>query len=296
MGLTALNARESYTVVDKSGRIITVLAGKPRDNNWDAIMAELAQKLKDVRGKMSFSKKQKVHKHGKFTSVSVGNSFGGGSQRPGMMAFYSTTNRLILMSLIAFSSFQRLVSFTNCVFECFAANTFGLYCEDLNTLFASNPKLTRWFRNSVFAGISFNMGPFTVAWPHTDSHNLAFGWCTITALGNFDPDKGGHLILWDLGLVTWFPPGSTILIPSTLLTHSNVPIQPRDECYSIIQYSSSGLFCWIYNSFMSDKDFLAKAMPEMKRRRAKDQKARWGNGLHMFSLWDDVWARFMSKQ
>lgn len=34
--------------------------------------------------------------------------------------------------------------------------------------------------------------------PHLDSANLAFGWCAITTFGIFNPDWGGHLILWDL--------------------------------------------------------------------------------------------------
>ncbi|KAJ7620521.1 hypothetical protein DFH06DRAFT_1010638, partial [Mycena polygramma] len=38
----------------------------------------------------------------------------------------------------------------------------------------------------------------------------------------FDPNLGGHLILWDLNLVIRFPPGSSIFIPSALLRHSNV--------------------------------------------------------------------------
>lgn len=209
------------------------------------------------------------------------------------------------MSLIAVVGFQRLVGFANCktiiycsplasdclsqgVFEAFASNTFGLYRNDLNALFAAHPKLVRWFGSSVFAGCSFNMGPYTVSWPHTDSHNLAFGWCAITALGSFNPDRGGHLVLWDLGLIIRFPPGSTLLIPSALLTHSNVPISEGEVRYSIIQYSSSGLFRWLYNGLMSDKDFKASASPEQKKKREADRKARWGNGLKMFSLWNDI--------
>ena len=103
------------------------------------------------------------------------------------------------------------------------------------------------------------------------------------------------MILWDLGLVIRFPPGSTILIPSALLTHSNVPIQPGEERYSIIQYSSSGLFCWVYNGFQSDKDFMATATPEMKKKREEDRKARWGNGLQMFSIWDDLCNQYAKK-
>ncbi|KAE9384954.1 hypothetical protein BT96DRAFT_841357, partial [Gymnopus androsaceus JB14] len=178
------------------------------------------------------------------------------------------------------------------VFQCFAMNMFDLYRTTLDALFASNSKLINWFPSSTFAGCSFNMGPFTATWPHTDSYNLAFGWCAITALGNFDPDCGGHLIFWDLGLVIRFPPGSTILIPSALLTHSNTPINQGEERYSIVQYSSSGLFRWVYNGFKSGKDFMETASPTEKRKHEEDRKARWGNGLGMFSFWKDICSKY----
>lgn len=43
-------------------------------------MKELESKLTQARAKMTFSKKQKAHKRGPYPSVSVGNSFGGGSK------------------------------------------------------------------------------------------------------------------------------------------------------------------------------------------------------------------------
>src|SRR6201996_4263351 len=95
---------------------------------------------------------------------------------------------------------------------------FGFYQMTKATLAAWNPKL-RWnFPRSVFAACTFNFGR-AVTIPHLDFANLAWGWCAITALGKFDPDRGGHLILWDLKLVIRFPPGSTIFIPSALLRH-----------------------------------------------------------------------------
>ncbi|KAJ7236141.1 hypothetical protein C8J57DRAFT_972166, partial [Mycena rebaudengoi] len=68
-------------------------------------------------------------------------------------------------------------------------------------------------------------------------------------LGNFDPDHGGHLILWDLKLIISFPPSSTILIPSAILQHSSVGVQPHERRYSFTQYSAGGLFGWIRNGF-----------------------------------------------
>ncbi|KAF9069539.1 hypothetical protein BDP27DRAFT_1142043, partial [Rhodocollybia butyracea] len=95
------------------------------------------------------------------------------------------------------------------VFQCFTPATYQYYRMELDRLYASSDRLYNWFPRSVFASITFNLGPWMISWPQTDNHNLTFGWCAITALGNFDPEEGGHLILWDLGLVIRFPPSST---------------------------------------------------------------------------------------
>jgi hypothetical protein len=122
-----------------------------------------------------------------------------------------------------------------------------------------NPSLKRNFaaKISVFAAATFNFGPRTVTFPHIDFANLAWGWCAITALGNFDPNKGGHLILWDLKLIIRFPPGSTIFIPSALIRHSNTSIQAHEKRFSFTQYTSAIIFRFVENGFRSDEDVYA---------------------------------------
>lgn len=71
--------RKSVAVVDREGRVIAVLAGRPREEGWDALMEELTHKLGKARHKMSFSRRQRSHPRGSFPSASVGTSFGGGS-------------------------------------------------------------------------------------------------------------------------------------------------------------------------------------------------------------------------
>ncbi|KAG1721304.1 uncharacterized protein EDB91DRAFT_1064451, partial [Suillus paluster] len=83
--------------------------------------------------------------------------------------------------------------------------------------------------NSVFPAATFNLGPTVVTLNHTDNLNFASGMCSITALGNYDPTKSGHLILSDLGLIVQFPPGSTIIIPSAILCHGNVSISSGEK-------------------------------------------------------------------
>jgi hypothetical protein len=122
--------------------------------------------------------------------------------------------------------------------------------------------------------------------------NLPFGWCAITALGNFDPTLGGHLVLWDLKLVIEFPPGSTILIPSATLRHSNVAIRQGETRYSFTQYTAGGLFRWVDNGFQcaaSRASGLTKGqMKEHIRREDRQGIERWQMGINLFSTLNDL--------
>ncbi|KJA19582.1 hypothetical protein HYPSUDRAFT_143505, partial [Hypholoma sublateritium FD-334 SS-4] len=117
----------------------------------------------------------------------------------------------------------------------------------LNDLYDNTPGLERLFlaHVSVFPAAAFNIGPDVWTYPHRDTLNLAYGWCAIQVLGNFDPKKGGHLVLWELRLVIEFPPGALVLIPSATITHFNVTVAEGDTRSSFTQYMLGGLFRWV---------------------------------------------------
>ncbi|KAF8162027.1 hypothetical protein K438DRAFT_1909839 [Mycena galopus ATCC 62051] len=150
------------------------------------------------------------------------------------------------------------------------------------------PSLRPNFAGSIFAACTFNFGPRAICAPHLDFANLAWGWCAITALGNFDPDFGGHLILWDLGLVIRFASGSTILIPSALIRHSNIPIRPHEERSSFVQYTAGGLFRWVRNGFQTHEAWLSSASPVEKAEHEAEDKVRWEHGVGMLSVIDEL--------
>jgi hypothetical protein len=81
---------------------------------------------------------------------------------------------------------------------------------------------------------------------------------------------GGHLVLWDFGLVIEFPP-----IPSAFLRHSNTSVCEGESQYSIIQYAAGGLFCWMYHGFKTEDDWNATASPEDLKAHAVDQGNQW---------------------
>ncbi|KAF8198793.1 hypothetical protein K438DRAFT_1456839, partial [Mycena galopus ATCC 62051] len=114
-----------------------------------------------------------------------------------------------------------------------------------------HPFLRRIFPRSPFTAVTANLGPISVSPPYLDGANKADGMCLIGALGNFDPNLGGHIVLWDLDLIICFPPSRSCFIPSAVITHSNTPIQPHEERFSLLQYTAGSLFRWVANGFKS---------------------------------------------
>ena len=143
-------------------------------------------------------------------------------------------------------------------FKLFAPRLYERYREVLSGVRVRDGNLRPPFENNVFAAATFNLGGDVTTLIHTDHLNYAPGWCAIVALGKFDPDKGGHLIIWDLGIAIRFPPGSLIFLPSAILRHSNVALAPGDTRYSFTQYTAGGIFRWSACGFQSQRSFLAQ--------------------------------------
>ncbi|THU89879.1 hypothetical protein K435DRAFT_821259 [Dendrothele bispora CBS 962.96] len=216
---------------------------RPWSSGWDALVQGGVQEIAQVREELTFTCKQTEHSRGDFPAVTVGAAHRGGRKEPGNIWQSNPAALAVLTTLLAMHFFQSLAGFANCIFKAYLFHTYQYYSKCLDGIYSWKPDLQcHYFKTSVFGTCTVNFGPRMASRPHRDSANLAFGWCAITALGNFNPNKGGHLILWDLGLALRFSPGSTILIPSTLIKHSNIPIQNRETQYSFVQYSAAGLF------------------------------------------------------
>ncbi|KAJ7429583.1 hypothetical protein B0H11DRAFT_1766929, partial [Mycena galericulata] len=227
-------------------------------------------------------------RRGAFHSKSTGASMGGGQQTP--TGFFHSAFTLAMMAvLFASTPFQRLAKFANIMFLLYAPDLHEYYRSTLSLLHEWDTSLPRNFDEfvSVFAAATINFGPFTITLPHLDFANLAWGWCSITALGDFDPDKGGHLILWDLRLVIRFPPGCTIFIPSAILRHSNTSIQQGEKRFSFTQFTAAGIFRFVYNGNRSEKAVNESKLPKAERiRRAQERADRWAEGMKMYKKWD----------
>ncbi|XP_006461617.1 hypothetical protein AGABI2DRAFT_70580, partial [Agaricus bisporus var. bisporus H97] len=175
----------------------------------------------------------------------------------------------------------------------FAPRLFKYYTEHMELLRAhpdyrhlprGNPYEERVEQGpEVFACHSENHPPSTFTIPHRDVMNLAFGWCAIFALGRFDPQFGGHLVLHDLKLIIPFPHVSCVMIPSAFLWHSNVPIREEEGRASLTFYTAGCLFRFIDNDFQTEARYVSSFQDEYHlklHRRAKRIRIKAGANLY----------------
>jgi hypothetical protein len=137
------------------------------------------------------------------------------------------------------------------------------------------------FSKSVFACATLNLGPRTVCFRHKDHANLPYGWCAVTPFGDFDHEQGGHLILWELGLVLEFPPGSTLLLPSACISHSNVDINQGEKRYSFTQYTAGSIFRWVDHGFQLEDSFWSSLNSDEKVEELAKMESRLSSGLSL---------------
>jgi hypothetical protein len=92
-------------------RVVGVCAGAPdNDETWLGVHQRAAEILESARPKLSFDKKEKKHRRGKFPAIAIGISHGGGQPYP-MILDQDPRNELILEELMRDKAFERISGF-----------------------------------------------------------------------------------------------------------------------------------------------------------------------------------------
>ncbi|KAJ7613460.1 hypothetical protein FB45DRAFT_1111969, partial [Roridomyces roridus] len=283
-------------IVDCHGRIIVILGGQPRDREgWQIVTDGAAAKMDAAAQELDVSDDDYDHRRAQqpYIPISCGASFGGGQGEPGVLQ-NNPQNKAVTDKLKAHEYFGRIVGFTMSLMYIYAHRLLARYQQNKDDLLKWNKDLQWNFPHSVFAACTFNFVNVVME-KHLDFGNMAAGLCPITALGRFNPDRGGHLILWELKLIIRFPPGSTILVPSSIVTHSNTPIAPGEIRHSFTQYTAGALFRWASNGNMTDDAFQRRASTEQKAEKEAAAETRWEEGLSYFTTLDELKQRFSPK-
>jgi hypothetical protein len=154
------------------------------------------------------------------------------------------------------------------------------------SLLAHHPHLKEPFKGGSFAAVTFNLGGEVVTIDHTDTLNNVEGQCGTQANGDYDYRLGGHVILWDLGIVVEFPPGCLFFFPSSIIKHSNTAIQPGEVRRSFTMYTAGSLFRWKAYGFQSQASM--EKDPERRRAMAARRTHAWSDGLTLYSMIDEL--------
>ncbi|KAJ7703822.1 hypothetical protein B0H16DRAFT_1668372 [Mycena metata] len=275
-------------LLDAAGRAFAIFAGHPDDPNWKRDVHDPAvEAMEAARAQCKVSEARQYHRHGHFPPLSASDSYGGGQMQPRALV-NGVINTAVLLALLSNVTFIRLAGFATGVFANWAANLFEYYIVHMQKFYRRYTHLHRPFLNSIWTACTFNLGPQTCCLCHQDFGNLAFGWCAVTALGDYDYTKGGHLILWDCKIILEFPPGCTILLPSVAIFHSNIPMGPNECRYYFTQYTSGGIFQWIEHGFQSEEDYFASLSQEEVSRERAEARERWSKGVGYFSTLEEL--------
>lgn len=290
-------------LIDSDGRAFAVLAGQPNDPTYAEDCERAYDAITGEGNAANFQRKEGRGRRGDFAGVTVGVSHGKGTTEP--VNLQHPIRREMLDRLLANQSIKRLAAFHSgeqffdscsaaanilpASFQLWAPNTYRYFQDNLEQLWQTHPHLNRNFAKSVFPCATFNFGPNVWTFKHRDVLNCPFGWCAVQALGNFDHRRSGHMILWELKLIIEFPSGSTILIPSATITHSNIPIAEGDARASFTQFCAGGLFRYVDNGFRTEKA-LAEQDPEEYQRILSLKETRWQMGLGLFSTINELLA------
>ncbi|KAJ7723181.1 hypothetical protein DFH07DRAFT_759648, partial [Mycena maculata] len=264
--------RDPKLIVDADGRIIAALLGRPEGCDWDSVIEEMERVMAGVlrrgRKRRIFLSKNLRHRRGKFHLLSDGYSMGSGQRvchfftlPAELLTFFPATGKSCPQQGISTPSASfprelghlphRRLSYFPKLSKYIAQTMLGI--EDDQT------GLRRPFKNSVYPGVTFNLGPDTVTAEHRDGHNLAHGVCPITSAGKFNHKTGGHFYMRQLKVVIEFPPGSSMAILSGAVDHGNTPISKGETRYSMTQYAAGALFCWAAYSYKTARNLLETA-------------------------------------
>ncbi|KAK1221825.1 hypothetical protein PQX77_015360 [Marasmius sp. AFHP31] len=281
----AWNGKASVPIVDKDGRVLVTLLGCLSDTSYEEATKRAASMVLQRREEVDWKAHKVSHERGEgFPTLAYGISYGKGQPEPMRLG---GPQYGVMEELVADTDIRRVAAFQSAGYALWYPRNYAEFLRRKRELRDKQPQLKPNFWSSIYSCISINFGPQACTHIHLDSKNVPDACCAITAGGTFDATQGGHLILWDLGLVVEFPSGSTILLPSALLKHSNVPVRGGETRISMTQYTAGGIHRWLEYGGRTE-DALKNADCQEFKRQMSMRNNRWKAALARFCTIDEL--------
>jgi hypothetical protein len=277
------DGKKSKAIYDCQGRMLAVLAGQVEHPGYlkatddaHAVLMEQGKALEEA----DEGKGKEKNRRGSYRFLGCGLTHGNGTTKPKNFKVKPRAQKMLDV-LRSDASLRRLAGNASSVLKAWAPECHREVEEAVRKATEADGSLQKPFPGSVYPACSFNFGPNAWCYIHRDSMNLTTGYCSVQAMGRYDPKEGGHLVLWDLKKALEFPPGSTILLMSSLLFHSSLGVRPWEERSVLTQFCPEGLVRYVCSGMRTDKElsqglegeekkeFLEKLREERKERRMR---------------------------
>ncbi|RXW11954.1 hypothetical protein EST38_g13900 [Candolleomyces aberdarensis] len=274
-------------VEEKTEKVMVVMAGQPDDPTYRECQSRVTSKILKAGEAAGFTAQELEHKRAS-NSAALNTGIFHGVGTSGPVNLSNGKRAQLLEDLVKDPDICRVASFADEVYEQVE--------NKLGQLYEKDPSLRPPFECCVLPCAAFNFGPQVCCKGHRDQGNLPHSWCAITALGHFDPEQGGHLVIEELKIYIQFPPGATILIPSALLTHGNTPVSDGEVRLSFTVFCPGGLIRWVDNGFQTQDNLRKKVSKKEFQERMKLKETRWQDGLEKICTLAQLVDRYTPKK
>ncbi|KAJ4477734.1 hypothetical protein C8J55DRAFT_430599 [Lentinula edodes] len=259
----------------------------PDDPGYKKAVSEMTESILQAGEAANWTRRERRHRRGDFPALARGISYGKGQREPMRLV---GERQVMMDSLLNQDCFRRVAGFQSSAFATWYPKNHAEHLRLNAELDEKLPHLRRNFENSVYLGMTVNFGPSTWTHIHTDSKNDVRIPCAITTGGRFNHKAGGHLILWDFKLILEFPPGATILLPSALIRHSNLPVAAGETRISVTQYSAGGVRRWLEYGGRTEDEFRQQDPEGFARAWAK-RRENYKEGMGLFCTLEQLKSR-----
>ncbi|RXW11190.1 hypothetical protein EST38_g14665 [Candolleomyces aberdarensis] len=282
-------------VAGQAEKFMIVMSGRPLDPTYQECQARAAQKILQAGEAAGFLPEELDHPRAS-NSAALNHGIFHGQGTPHPLNLSNGCRTQLLEELCSDPDVCRMAEFADASFKTWSPEVYEEIQRKLEKLYARDPSLSKPFPFSVYPCTAFNFGPQVCCKGHRDSSNYAISWCAIQALGQFNPRRGGHLVIKELKVFIQFPAGSTILIPSALLTHGNTPVEDGEVRLSFTQFCPGGLIRWVDNNFQTQARMQQRLSKKAFLDKMKLKEMRWERGLEKIYMLDRLKNKYMPPE
>ncbi|KAJ7119401.1 hypothetical protein C8R46DRAFT_1238676 [Mycena filopes] len=190
-------------VVADDNSLILVLGGRSRDKTWiDEVVEPATSQCHSAVPRLARTVEGIVNDTPPTLVGGVGATFNEVPipSGPGQSAILDA---LVFFQLFSTLAMKRLVGYGNCLLQTFCTAAFDALNAEKQVFLLLYPDAPYPCDTGIFSAATFELGgPHCHTLAGLPDRHQAGTWSILTSLGNFAPLHGGHIILWDLGLVS----------------------------------------------------------------------------------------------